>query len=267
MRLLPPLPAGALAGLLLAAAGAAAETALPLPPRLPEPPQAAPDRGRCAALLRQGPEAAFPAAEAWRQAGGGEEAERCAALALLGLGESARAAERLEALALRSGADRAARAALFAQAGQAWMLAGEADRAFAAATLGLTLAPEDAELLLDRAVALGTARRFAEAREDLDRLLALDPGRAEGWVLRAAALRNLGRLAEAEADIARALSLAPDHAEALLERGLLRRHRGDLAGARGDWGRVIALAPGSATAELAAENLATLGGAASPRRR
>jgi tetratricopeptide (TPR) repeat protein len=225
-----------------------------------EPPAAArlgegPDHERCLELLRTDPEGARLYADGWEAAGGGDGARHCAALALLALGETERGAERLEELARGSGADAATRAAVFAEAGSAWTLAGEPDRASAAATMALTLAPDDPALLLDRALASGSAGRYAEALEDLDRAVALDPYRAEAWTLRGAAQRQLGRAEEAERDVARALSIAPDNAEALLERGALRRAKGDVRGARADWERAARLAPDSAAAELALRNL------------
>ena len=242
----------------------AAGEPLPLPPELPRL-ATGPEYDACLALLRTDPEGAQQMAETWQATGGGDGARHCLGLALLALGEPDRAAERLESLAARSGASAAARAAIFAQAGQAWMMAEQPGRAFAAATMGLVLVPEDVELLTDRALALGALGRNAEAVADLDRVLALDPQRAEALVLRAAGMRRLDRLAEAERDIGRALALAPDNAEALLERGILRQIRGDAAGARADWERAIRLAPDSATADLAQQNLAL--NEAGPQRR
>lgn len=226
-----------------------------------------PDYERCLGLLRTDPEGARFFADGWEAAGGGEGARHCAALSLLALGETERGAERLEDLARRSGADAATRAAVFAEAGTAWTLAGEPDRAFAAATMALTLAPDDPALAVDRALALGAMDRFAEALEDLDRAVALDPSHAEAWMLRGAAKRQLGRLGDAERDVARALSLAPDNAEALLERGALRRAKGNVGGARADWERAVRRAPDSAAAELARRNLELNPAAPSPPRR
>ena len=260
VRGMPPRPAlaAALLGLIWCGAGASGEPAR----RLGE----GPDYERCLGLLRTDPEEALRYANGWEAAGGGEGARHCAALSLLALGETERGAERLEDLARRSEADPATRAAAFAEAGNAWMLAGEADRAFGAATMALTLAPDDPALLLDRALASGSAGRYAEALEDLDRAVASDPHRAEAWVLRGAAKRQLGRAEEAERDVARALSLAPDNAEALLERGALRRVKGDVGGARADWERAARVAPDSAAAELARRNL-ELNPAAAPAQR
>jgi Flp pilus assembly protein TadD len=258
-------------GAALAAAAAAAGGAVWLTLLAPEadaaaeaPSQAAPSSrigegaqyDRCLDQIRRDPEGAWHAAQGWEAAGGGDAARHCLGLALLGLGEAQRAGERLEALARRSDASPAARASVFGQAGQAWMMGSEPARAFAATTMGLALAPDDVELLTERALALGLLGRSAEALADLDRVLALAPEHGEALVLRAAAKRRLDRLGEAEQDVGRALRLDPDNAEALLERGILRQLRGDAAGARRDWERAAMLAPDSATADLAQQNLA-----------
>lgn len=245
-RRTPTVAAAALLGLLWCGPGGASE-----PGRF----GGGPDHERCFGLLRTDPEDARFFADGWEAAGGGDGARHCAALALLALGETERGAERLEDLARRSEAGAAARAAVFAEAGNAWMLAGDADRAYAAATMALTLAPDDPALVLDRALALGAMERYAEALEDLDRAVALDPSHVDAWVLRGAAKRQLGRAAEAERDVAHALSLDPNDAEALLERAALRRAKGDVRGARADWERAVRTAADSETAELARRNL------------
>ena len=203
---------------------------LPLPPDVPRLAEG-PEYEACLGMIRSDAEGARAMAEAWEAAGGGEGARHCGALALLGMGEPERAAERLEQLGRASRSSAATRASLFAQAGQAWMMAGQGSRAFGTTTMGLGLTPDDAELLLDRAVALGTLARYAEAMEDVNRVLALDPDRAEAWVFRAAANRHLEKVDQAAADVERALALAPENAEALLERGIIRQLKGDTAGA------------------------------------
>lgn len=268
MKLARPVLLGVFAAALLSAAAGtgwlllsgpgtaeAAAEALPLPPEVPRLAEG-PDYERCLAMIRTDAEGARGYAEAWEQAGGGEGARHCGALALLGLGEPERAAERLEQLARASRGSALTRASVFAQAGQAWMMAGQGSRAFATTTMGLTLAPNDAELLLDRAVALGTLGRYAESLEDVNRVLALDAERAEAWVFRAAANRHLEKVDQAAEDVARALALAPENAEALLERGIIRQLKGDTAGAKQDWERAVSLAPDTATADLALQNLA-----------
>ncbi len=248
---------GVAAGWMLTRTGpvVAAEEALPLPPGPPLLVDS-PESARCFALLREDPEGARDHAARWADAGGGEGARHCAALALLELDEPARAAALLESLARESRADAAPRAAVFAQAAQAWLIAGDAARAVAATGAALALRPADAELLLDRAAALGLLGRYAEAVADLDRALAIEPGWADALVLRAGALRHLDRHEAARRDIERALALSPGHVEALLERGILRQLAGDTEGARMDWERAVELAPASIAADLATQNLA-----------
>ena len=231
------------------------EEALPLPP---EPPRLAdgPEMENCLGLLRLDPEGALAYAMRWEIEEGGEGARQCGGLAMIALGEPRRAAERLEDLARASRAGQSARAAVFTQAAQAWLMAGDANRAYGATTMALTLTPDDADLLVDRAVALGTIGRYGEAVMDLDRALAIDPVRAEALVFRAAAWRHLDRAEPARRDVERALSISPDNPEALLERGILRQLGGDTEGARMDWERAVELSPNSATADLALQNLA-----------
>lgn len=276
MTRIRPVLLGAAAGAFLAiAAGAglflfngpeaeAAGEPLPLPPDIPRI-AAGPQYEECLGMLRQDPEGALSFAEGWEAAQGGDGARHCGALALLGMGEPEKAAERLELLGRNSAGTATARAAIFSQAVQAWMLANQSGRAFAAATMGLTIMPGDLDLMLDRAVALGTLGRFADALEDLARVLEADPERAEAWVFRAASLRHLDRVDQASTAVDRALKLAPDNAEALLERGILRQLRGDVRGARADWERTIEVAPDSAAADLAQQNLAL--NEAGPKRR
>jgi tetratricopeptide (TPR) repeat protein len=226
----------------------------PEPPRLSE----APEYGRCLDMLEDDPQGAFSLAESWTMEGGGEAAAHCAALATLTLGEAERAAEALERIAARSEAGLAARAAVFGQAGEAWIAAGRPQRAHAALTLALALVPADATLLAARASASLTLDRPTEALADLDRAVGADSSQVESWVLRASALRRLERVAPAADSIARALQLDPTNVEALLERGIIRQVQGDAAGARTDWERVVELEPDGAAADLAAQNMALI---------
>jgi tetratricopeptide (TPR) repeat protein len=231
------------------------EEALPLPP---EPPRLAnsAEYEQCLALLREDADGARAMAETWDRAGGGDGARHCFAMALLALGQPEQAASRLESLGTRSGAGAVARAAVLGQAGQAWLMAGQPNRAYAAITMALTITPADPLLLTDRAVVAGILGRYAEAVSDLDRVLEIDGDRVEAWVFHAAAQRHLDHPQQAMTDITRALALDPDNAEALLERGILRQMAGDTAGARQDWQRVLELSPDSAAADLAQQNLA-----------
>jgi tetratricopeptide (TPR) repeat protein len=207
-------------------------------------------------LAREKPEAGRKQAREWQKSGGGHPADHCLAVALIGLRQYKEAANHLEALGQAMvRAPESLRAEVFDQAGQAWMLAGDPGRAYAAAGLALKLRPDDPDLLLDRAEAAGAAGWYDKAVPDLDRVLKGDPSRAEALIYRAAANRALDRLDPALDDITQALKLAPDSVPALLERGNIRSLRGDAEGARLDWERVVTASPGSPAATAAKKNL------------
>lgn len=209
-------------------------------------------------MLADDPEGARSFADAWVATGGGEAAAHCLALADVSLGEAESGADALDKLAAGSKAPAAARAAVFGQAGQAWLMAGDPQRALASATQALTLSPEDPDLLIDRSIAAANLEHYDDAVEDLSRALDLDPRRPDALVFRGAAWRHLSQLDLARDDIDRALAQDPDNPDALLERGILRQRGGDRTGAREDWERSVALDPDSATADLAQQNLGLL---------
>lgn len=223
------------------------------------------DYDRCLGMLGTDPQGADAFADAWEATGGGDGAAHCHALAEITLGAPEKGAEMMEKLANTSHAQSVARASIYGQAGQAWLMAGEPGRAFAAATLALSLTPDDPGLLIDRSIAAASLERYDEAVEDLTHALALDPRRADALVFRGAAWRHLNRMELAQDDIDHAFALDPENADMLLERGILRQRRGDREGARRDWERAIALAPNNATGDLAQQNLALL--EAGPSRR
>ncbi len=214
---------------------------------------------RCMTLARDDPAAAKKLAEDWLKRGGFHPAEHCYAAALIGLGDYRDAAGRLDALAeAMTHAPAGLRAGVLDQAAQAWLLAGDAGRAYDDDSTALSLDPGNAGLLVDRAEAAGAARRYDEAIADLDRVLKADPKRLDALIYRATAYRELGEPAPALADIDAALQLAPDSIPALLERGNILAIKGDAAGARRAWERVAALAPETAAAAAAKANLARL---------
>lgn len=226
----------------------------PVPPRIAE----GAEYEQCLGMLANDPTGAGDFAESWTARGGGEGATHCSALAQVELGNTAEGAKMLQDLAASSQRPAAARAEVFGQADQAWLMAGNNPRAYEAATLALSLSPFDADLLVDHATVAGALDHFQEALDDLGRALEIDPKRSDALVLRGSAQRHLGHLDLAEADVGRALLLDPDNVEALLERGILRQRVNDQAGARSDWERAISLEPDSATADLAQQDLALL---------
>lgn len=240
--------------LLIAAAAAAEPAGSPARPAAPRNAEAdAATYDRCLKLAKQNPGAAQSLAQTWHERGGAHPAEHCAAVALVGLKRYKEAATRLEALAqAMTTAPTGLRADVFDQAGQAWLLAGDPMRAYAAAGQALGVQPNDPELLLDRAEAAAAAGYYDKAVADLDHVLRADPSRVEALIYRASANRALNRLDAALADVEKALVQTPNSVPGLLERGNIRRLRGDLDGARADWERVGQLAPGG-QADMAAK--------------
>jgi regulator of sirC expression with transglutaminase-like and TPR domain len=239
------------------AAAPLADPDLPVPPVPPRIASGA-DYERCLDMIATDAAGASALAETWAASGGGDGARHCRALAEIALGETETGAQLLEQLAATSHAPALARASVFGQAVQAWLIADTPDRAYGAATQALALAPDDPDLLIDRSIAAVAMNRAKDAITDLTRAIALDPGRIDALVLRATAWRQAAKLEQAKADIDRALEINPEFPEALLERGILRQRMDDRNGARADWEHAIALAPDSATADLAQQDLALL---------
>ncbi len=226
----------------------------PFPPRIAQ----GDTYEHCLALLAEDPGGALVEAERWRASGGGDGAVHCQALAQIATGRPDTGAALLEQLARDSTAPNLGRASILAQAVQARLMLNQPEQAYDDASTALTLAPDDVDLLINRAAAAGDAGQLERAATDLTRALALDVQRSDALVLRARIWRRTGQLDQAERDIDRAMALNADDPETLLERGILRQRRGDSAGARADWQRAQVLDPGSTAADLALQNLALL---------
>jgi tetratricopeptide (TPR) repeat protein len=209
----------------------------------------------CIKLAKSSPSDGWEAALAWTGEGGGDPARHCAAVALIGLKQYKQAGERLEELAQGSMADKEVRAGMLAQAGQAWLLADNVDRAYADQTTALQLMPGTPDLLIDRAESLALSKNWKEAVADLNQALAASPNRVDALVYRATAERFLGDLGAASVDAAKAIALDAKAEDAWLESGVIKRLKGDDAGARRDWLHVLELAPNSPSAQAARENL------------
>lgn len=210
-------------------------------------------------LARNEPAKAQALASTWEKEGGGEGARHCAAVALLSGGQYDRAAAELESLAAttaRPGAD--IKGELFAQAAQAWLIAGDSGKALAAQGRAIDAAGPKTEFLVDRSIILASLGRYWEAIDDLGVVLDRDAGRVDALVYRATAWRHIGNLDLALDDARRALKIAPGHLDALLESGIVRRLQGDAAGAAADWRRLIDIDPRAPAAAAARENLGRL---------
>lgn len=213
----------------------------------------------CLELTGSDPEQALESARVWSEAAGGDAAEHCAALALVSLSRYEEAAEKLELLADNLHPDMLhLRSDVLAQAGQAWYIAGDLERAIAIQTKAIALAPGDLELRVDRGLTLAADGEYWSALDDLNEANTLDPTRADVLIYRASAYRYLEVYDMALEDIEAALTLRPDSPEALLERGNIFRLTGQEEAARDDWVRVTTLAPRSPAADAAQANLTML---------
>ncbi|WNK00052.1 hypothetical protein L2D14_01170 [Thalassospiraceae bacterium LMO-JJ14] len=210
---------------------------------------------KCMALAPSKPNGAFEMATAWKALGGGAAAEHCAAVALLYSGQPEYAARRLEVLAETIVAEPEFKGQILAQAGQAWLLEGDAPRAEAALSEAVKLLRGRPEVLADRAQARAAMADYKGAVEDLTNAISADPKFAEAYTFRASAYRYLDELGKAKADIETALLLTPDDPPALLERGILFRLGGNDEAARADWLRVLELDPDGEAGRLARINI------------
>jgi regulator of sirC expression with transglutaminase-like and TPR domain len=232
----------------------------PFPPSLSINPFAGSDPYQdCVNAIAKKPDDAFEMALAWRDHGGGVQAEHCAALALINLDEPGEAASRLNALAQRQNAGTAAeRSALLGQAGNAWLLANQPENAEAAFSAALRLSAQDAEMWVDRARARAARQDWANAEADLNTAIGLNKGKADFFVLRASARHAQGNMDGYKSDIDSALAIDPTYPDALVERGALKVQSGDAAGARADWLQVLLRAPDSPAAESVRRQIETL---------
>jgi tetratricopeptide (TPR) repeat protein len=220
---------------------------------------------RCLSLVQRSASGAYEAASAWQDGNGGAASAHCQAMALVSLHRYSEAAQKLDQLgrdpAVESGSERAT---LFDQAGNAWLLAGQAAKADDSLTNALALAPGDPDVLADRARARGARKDWAGAEKDLSAVLRGDPNRADILVLRASARHALGRKPEARADVDQALAVYHDYPDALVSRGEMKAESGDSAGALADWQRAISVQPGSEAAKAAKARIAEMQAPAAP---
>lgn len=210
---------------------------------------------RCISLARQSPQSAYNAAVQWQGQGGGVAAVHCSAVALVALRRYSEAASRLDQLAHdRSVTGGFPRSDLLDQAGNAWLLANNPTNAESSFTTALVMAPDDPDILADRARARAAKRDWHGADTDLTAALAR-ASRPELYVLRASARHAMGNKAGARADIESALKISPNDPEALVERGAMKAETGDAAGAISDWNATITAAPSSDAAGTAQQYL------------
>ena len=144
---------------------------------------------------------------------------------------------------------------MLAQAGQAWMMADNLEFAWRDQSRALELVPNNPQLWVDRAMALGLAGQYWEAIDDLNAALDLQPDHTEALIYRASAWRLLESYDLAMTDIEQVLNREPQNVQALFERGKLHQIAGDNDLARQDWLTVIELSNGTPVADAAKANI------------
>ncbi len=102
--------------------------------------------------------------------------------------------------------------------GNAFLAAGELDKALAEYDAALELRPHDPDTLGNRGAALRALQRPDEALAAYNRALELRPDHANNLVLRGVTLTQLNRYEEALTDFNRSLELRPDHPNTLYNR-------------------------------------------------
>jgi tetratricopeptide (TPR) repeat protein len=250
----------------------------PMPPRRPSPEAAAPARPapapapddpataryrQCTDQIRVNAEFAVAGANSWLAQGGGLAARQCLGLALIALDRWEPAATAFEQAAREAeSANDPRRADLWAQAGNAWVAAGEGRKALAAldaALLSPNLTDElRGEVHLDRARARVALDDNQGARTEIDRATQLVPNDPLAWYLSAALARRVNDLPRAAADIARARQLAPDSPDIVLLAGTIAGLTGNMVEAERLYRQVAQQAPDSDAGRQAAASLATI---------
>ena len=215
----------------------------------------------CLGLATTAPKDAESKANQWRLDGGGFVAQQCLGVAYANQERWSEGAVEFEGAARAAQMAHDDRAATYwAEAGNAWLAAGNAGKARAALDAALAAGTLDdtqrGEAQLDRARALVATGNLAEARADIDHALVLVPKDPLAWLLSATLARRMGDLPRAHKDIAEAETRAPNSAAVQLEAGNIAALSDDAASAKAAWQKAVTLAPDSAAAASAREALA-----------
>lgn len=202
------------------------------------------DYRSCLDLVQKNPTEAAKQAAAWRKAaktdGALVAATHCEGLALSAQGKHEKAAFVFFDLAeAMTGAPDAERAKVYAQAGDAWGIAGDYKQARRAFGYAIAREPDEAEYYIGRARQDALASDWKAVRSDTSEALAREPFTIDALVLRSIANRKLGYPRASEVDINRAAETARHRLDVLLERGRVRADLGQVAAARVDWQDVV----------------------------
>ncbi|MFA5968644.1 MAG: hypothetical protein WC816_05305 [Sphingomonas sp.] len=212
------------------------------PPSGPKLPQTTADRYEQCIDKATGsdPKVGEKDAAAWLQSGGQYFARQCLGVSYTNQGRWQAAAQEFEGAANDAEVAHDKRSARYwAQAGNAWLAAGDAAKARSAldAALGAgTLEGQDrGEAAFDHARALVALGNLDPARADMDIALKYAANDPLIWLSSATLARKMGDLPLAKHDIIIAYKLAADDPSVNLEIGNIAAASGDLEGARMAW--------------------------------
>jgi len=227
----------------------------------------------CMRQANENPAEALNTALLWQESGGGAPARHCEAVSLFNIAEYSEAAARFELIAgdIRVGhgmpkivgvaqaADANMFASMLSQAAQAWLFAGELDRAHDAASRALSVVDKGSsvhiEILLDRAQIAAADEDFELALEDIEAALLYDSDNLMALMFHAAANRALGRYSDAKKSIDHAFSIDTKNPSILLERANIAYMLGDKKSAQADLLIILRDYPDSHAAPSARMNL------------
>ena len=225
-------------------------------PVAPDPVSTEARYNACLDLATNAPEQAKVEATQWRTRGGGFFARQCLGMAYANLEQWPPAADEFTTAAQEAEVARDPRAAQYwAQAGNAWLAGGNAQKARAALdaalAAGTLVGLQRGEAQFDRARALVALGEIAAARADMDRATELAAADPLVWLSSATLARRMNDLARARGDIAEAFERSPDDPSVYLEIGNIAATSGDVAAAKNAWADAVRVAPTSAAATQA----------------
>jgi tetratricopeptide (TPR) repeat protein len=120
---------------------------------------------------------------------------------------------------------------------------GQYDKAITWCDLQLSQKPHHPDFLYQKGIALSKSQRFQEAAELFHQLVINHNHVAEYWEERALVWHKMGRQAQALDDFEQALRLEPDNPYRYACRAYIKDKMGDVAGAVADYTQVVAMDP------------------------
>ncbi len=176
----------------------------------------------CIARVETDPAAGYEEAMAWAHEEKAREARWCAAQAMVKLGRLDEAARRFETLAGDQGWPEDNRLDAYSQAGNAWLLVGNGERAREAFNHAVRMSDQHPDALIDRARAYAMLNDYARAEEDLSAALDKRPADVLALMLRATARMKRSAFDLAVKDAEEAARLEPRNIDALVSLGQAR---------------------------------------------